>query len=98
MASDPIHIRDWTGKSADRAVRVLRGQDLHVDASDQQYSDTVPEGHVISQDPVGGVLHQRRHRVPAVSKGPQLVQVPGDLRAMGVDAATIPARGPRASR
>jgi serine/threonine-protein kinase len=84
----PIHIRDWTGKSADRAVRVLRGQDLNVDTSDQQYSDTVPEGHVIAQNPVGAVLHKGDTVSLTVSKGPQLVQVPGDLRAMGVDAAT----------
>ena len=80
--------RDWTGKSADRAVRALQAQGLQVDASDQEYSDTVAEGHVISQDPVGRRPPPRRHRVAVVSKGPELVEVPGDLRAMGVEAAT----------
>jgi len=34
------------------------------------------------------VLHKGDTVSLTVSKGPQLVQVPGDLRAMGVDAAT----------
>ena len=84
----PIHIRDWTGKSADRAIAALGKQQLQVDTSDQEYSDTVPEGHVISQSPVSGVLHKGDTVSLTVSKGPELVQIPGNLRAMGVEAAT----------
>jgi beta-lactam-binding protein with PASTA domain len=84
----PIHIRDWTGASADRAVRVLRAQHLEVDTSDQEFSDSVPEGRVIAQDPLGEVLHPGDGVFLTVSRGPQLVEVPGDLRAMGVEAAT----------
>jgi eukaryotic-like serine/threonine-protein kinase len=84
----PIHVRDWTGKSADRAVRVLQARGLQVDTSDQQYSDQVQKGFVISQDPVGTVLHRGDTVSLTVSKGPELVQVPSDLRAMGVEAAT----------
>ena len=84
----PIHVRDWTGRSAARAERVMQAQHLTVDASTKQYSDTIPAGHVISQDPVGQVLHRGDTVSLVVSKGPQLVQVPGNLRAMGVDAAT----------
>jgi beta-lactam-binding protein with PASTA domain/tRNA A-37 threonylcarbamoyl transferase component Bud32 len=85
----PIHVRDWTGMGADRAVRAMRAQGLQVDASDRQYSDTVPDGHVIAQDPVAGrVLHRGDTVSLTVSKGPELVQVPGNLRAMGVQAAT----------
>ena len=83
----PIHVRDWTGKSADRALRVLQAQGLNVDTSDQEYSDTVPEGRVISQTPVGQVLHKGDTVSLTVSKGPEMVQIPGDLRAEGVQAA-----------
>jgi serine/threonine protein kinase/beta-lactam-binding protein with PASTA domain len=83
----PIHVRDWTGASADRAVRVLRAQGLEVDTSHQEFSDSVPEGHVIAQTPGAGVLHRGDTVSLTVSKGPELVQIPGNLRAMGVEAA-----------
>jgi serine/threonine-protein kinase len=83
----PIHIRNWEGKSADRAIRVLQGQGLQVDASRQEYSDTVPEGFVITQTPIDKVMHRGETVSLTVSRGPELVQVPGDLRGMGIDAA-----------
>jgi serine/threonine-protein kinase len=83
----PIHIRNWEGKSADRAIRVLQAQGLQVDASRQEYSDAVPEGFVITQTPVGKVMHRGETVSLTVSRGPELVQVPGDLKGMGVDAA-----------
>jgi serine/threonine-protein kinase len=82
----PIHIRDWTGASAERATQALRARQLQV-ASTQVYSDTVPEGHVISQSPTGRALHRGDTVSLTVSKGPELVQVPGDLRTMTLDAA-----------
>ncbi len=83
----PVHVADWTGRSAARAEQVLGHQQLDVQAS-EQYSDRVPEGRVISQDPGAGVLHHGDSISLVVSRGPELVQVPGNLRAMGVDAAT----------
>jgi beta-lactam-binding protein with PASTA domain/serine/threonine protein kinase len=83
----PIHIRDWTGADVDRAVHALRARRLQVDTSNQQYSEDVPEGHVISQSPVGQVLHRGDTVSLTVSKGPPLVQVPGGLRTMTVSAA-----------
>jgi len=83
----PIRVKDWTGTPATRAEEALQARGLQVDASHQEFSDTVPEGAVISQDPAGGVLHQGDTVSLTVSRGPELVQVPGDLRAEGVDAA-----------
>jgi serine/threonine-protein kinase len=83
----PIHIRDWTGQDAGRAVRALTAKGLQADTSDQQYSDTVPEGRVISQSPAGGVLHRGDTVSLTVSRGPELVQIPGNLSAMGVEDA-----------
>ena len=80
-------MRDWESKNADRAVRVMQKRGLNVDTSQQEYSDSVPEGFVIAQDPVGQVLHRGDTVSLTVSKGPQLVEVPGDLRGMGIDAA-----------
>jgi beta-lactam-binding protein with PASTA domain/serine/threonine protein kinase len=84
----PIHIRNWEGASADRAVRMLQRQGLNVDTSHQEYSDTVAKGRVIHQDPVGEVLHPGDTVSLTVSQGPELVAIPGNLRAMGVEAAT----------
>jgi serine/threonine-protein kinase len=83
----PVHLTDWTGKDAARAERALTGQRLDVQTR-EEYSDRVPEGRVISQDPPTGVLHHGDTVQLVVSKGPHLVEVPGGLRAMGVDAAT----------
>ncbi|MDX6360864.1 MAG: eukaryotic-like serine/threonine-protein kinase, partial [Nocardioidaceae bacterium] len=89
----PIHVRDWTGLDAARAERVLKAQHLDVVLGTPQYSDQVPEGHVLSQDPPAGVLHRGDQVHLVVSKGPELVQVPDNLTAMGVDAATAELKG-----
>jgi serine/threonine-protein kinase len=83
----PIHVRDWTGAAVDRAIHALRARGLQVDSSDHEYSDQIPEGHVISQAPVGQVLHRGDTVSLVVSKGPHLVQVPDNLRGMGEEAA-----------
>jgi eukaryotic-like serine/threonine-protein kinase len=89
----PIHVRDWTGLGADRAERVLKAQHLDVVLGEPQYSDRVAEGHVLTQTPGAGVLHRGDRVTLVVSKGPQLVQVPDNLTAMGVEAATAELKG-----
>ena len=84
----PIPIADWTGKSAARAQHVLQAHHLEVDASAKEYSDTVPAGRVISQDPSTGPLHRGDTVRLVVSRGPELVQVPDHLTAMKVGDAT----------
>ncbi len=84
----PIKLGSWVGKDAARATEVLEGRGLVVDASQQEYSDEYAEGEVISQSPETGPLHQGDTVTLVVSQGPELVEVPGGLRAMGVDAAT----------
>ena len=84
----PVKIGDWKGRSATRAQQVLTAKGLVVDASDQEFSDSVPRDHVISQDPPQGRLHRGDTVTLVVSKGPELVEVPPHLSAMGVGAAT----------
>lgn len=83
----PIHVRDWTGKEADSAEKALTAQGLEVDRSTKQFSDTVAEGRVISQTPTGGTLFRGDTVRLLVSKGPQLVEVPGGLVASGEEDA-----------
>jgi serine/threonine-protein kinase len=84
----PIHVRDWTGLGAARAEHALQAQHLKVVLGDPQYSDQVASDHILAQDPATGVLQRGDPVHLVVSKGPHLVQVPDNLQAMGVDAAT----------
>jgi serine/threonine-protein kinase len=83
----PVHVADWTGKSAARATHALTSHQLGVETT-PEYSDQVAKGLVISQDPATGVLHHGDTVKLVVSKGPELVEVPGGLPTMGVEAAT----------
>ncbi len=83
----PITVKDWRGKPFDTAKAALEKRGLEVAVSGEVYSDTAPEGEVISQDPTTGTLHRGDTVSFSVSLGPELVEVPS-VRAMGVDAAT----------
>jgi len=84
----PIKLGSWVGKDAAQARETLEGRGLVVDTSQEEYSDDFAQGEVISQSPETGPLHRGDTVTFVVSKGPELVEVPGGLRAMGVEAAT----------
>ncbi|WP_372729366.1 Stk1 family PASTA domain-containing Ser/Thr kinase [Nocardioides sp.] len=84
----PITVRDFTGKDADLAERKLTGKGLEVERGAAEFSDTVPEGHVVAQSPRSGTLFRGDTVRLVVSKGPQLVEVPSGLIASGVKDAT----------
>jgi beta-lactam-binding protein with PASTA domain len=65
---------------------VLEKRGLKVEVS-HDYSDTVAEGDVISQQPQDGTLFKGDTVNLVVSLGPQLIEVP-DVVASGVDDAT----------
>jgi serine/threonine-protein kinase len=83
----PITIKDWTGKQFDNAQEALERRNLQVSVAGEEYSDTVPEGYVISQDPTTGTLFRGDTVSFVVSLGPELVEVP-QVSRMGVEAAT----------
>ena len=72
----PIQLADWTGKPVEKAVAAMTAAKLRVDATKQDWSDTVPKAAVISQSPATGTLFQGDLVTLVVSKGPQLVPVP----------------------
>jgi len=82
----PITIPNFTGKSADVAKRKLTKLGFKVDASTQEFSNTVPEGKVISQSPNNGVGHKGDSIELVVSKGLPLVKIP-DVRRESYDDA-----------
>jgi len=82
----PIKVGVWVRKSAKHAEQVLTGRGLKVKTT-QAYSETIPEGQVISQSPGGETLHKGDTVTLQVSKGLPMVTIPGGLRGSGVDAA-----------
>ena len=82
----PIDVPDVTGKDADAATRLLRKLGLEVDRGQEENSETVAEGDVISQDPRTGTLFKGDKVSLVVSKGPVLVPVP-KVEGMGTEAA-----------
>ncbi|GAA4366571.1 Stk1 family PASTA domain-containing Ser/Thr kinase [Nocardioides caricicola] len=84
----PVKLKDWVGKPVDNALAWLEAKGLTGKVSDEEYSDTVPEGSVISMDPPAGTTLTRGDEVSfVVSQGPELIEVPS-VRAQGVEAAT----------
>ncbi len=72
----PIAVTDYTNKPANEAVDALTKAGLEVDATQQENSDTIAKGNVISQSPAGGNLFRGDTVKLVVSKGPVLVKVP----------------------
>lgn len=71
----PVKVPDVTGKPGDDATKALRAAGFAVDSS-EGYSDDVPRGAVVSQDPRGGTADHGSTVTLVVSKGPQLFAVP----------------------
>jgi serine/threonine-protein kinase len=83
----PIKVGDWVGKDADQAIQTLKTRGLKPKVTDEEYSDTVDEGDVISQDPSGGTLFRNDVVNFTVSLGPELIEVPS-VRGQGIEEAT----------
>ncbi|MGL5909343.1 MAG: PASTA domain-containing protein, partial [Phycicoccus sp.] len=66
----PLDVPDFTGKPAPEARQALQKLGLEVRTGEQQNSDTVPRGSVISQSPRDGTLFDGDTVTLVVSKGP----------------------------
>ena len=85
----PVQLQNWAGKPADQAVKALTGAKLKVDATKQDFSDTVPNGSVISQSPATGTLFQGDSVTLVVSRGPEQVAVPDVFSKQEGEATSI---------
>lgn len=83
----PIAVPDVRGQTEDAARSVLTGTGLTVTTGPQEFSDTVPQGSVISQTPASGNLFRGQQVTLVISKGPEMVSVPSVL-----DMSTTQAR------
>jgi eukaryotic-like serine/threonine-protein kinase len=82
----PITVTSWVGKDGTTAEKTLAKAGLTVKTT-ASYSDTVAKGKVISQSPSSGTRYKGDTVTLEISKGPELIEVPGGLKASGVDAA-----------
>jgi serine/threonine-protein kinase len=72
----PVTIVNVVGASLDQATQQLDSIGLKV-VAEEAFSDTVPAGDVIAQDPAGSAEAHRMDTVTLqVSKGPELLEVP----------------------
>ncbi|MEL7974721.1 PASTA domain-containing protein [Isoptericola sp. F-RaC21] len=73
----PVQVPQEVGKEKDAAVADLEGLGLVVELADPEYSEDVPKGHVLAQDPKEGATAHRTDTVTlTISQGPPLVEVP----------------------
>ncbi|HEY0216008.1 MAG TPA: Stk1 family PASTA domain-containing Ser/Thr kinase [Cellulomonas sp.] len=73
---EPLTVQSVVGATLEVATSQLQGDGLVVDPQ-EAFSDTVPAGSVISQDPAGGSAGHRLDTVTLqVSKGPEMVDLP----------------------
>ena len=82
----PITVGRWEGDNLEEVTAKIENRGLVAQVTSEEYSDTVPEGAIISQSPSGGTLFTGDTVSLVVSKGPELVEVPS-VRAFGVEAA-----------
>lgn len=84
-----VAVPDFTGKTVADAEIIARQNKLRLDTSVSRYSDTVPEGHVMSQSPAPGTKRKVWSTVIlTVSLGKDLAEVP-DLYGKSVREAEI---------
>ena len=83
---EPIEIADQSGRSREQAVEALEAAGFRV-AVEEEFSDDVDRGDVISQDPDGGTGVRGDTITVVVSQGPEEVDVP-DVRGESEERAT----------
>ncbi|WP_189350293.1 Stk1 family PASTA domain-containing Ser/Thr kinase [Zhihengliuella salsuginis] len=82
----PVDVPDVTGETAEAAEERLTGAGLAGQAAGEEFSTSVPEGGVVSQDPAGGKLERGGTVSYVVSKGPRMIDVPSFVGQQAEDA------------
>ncbi len=91
----PVQVPNVAGRTYDEAAQAITGARLAASRGEDQFSSTVEAGKVIGTDPPAGAATPRDSTVSiAVSKGPELVEVP-PLVGLTLEAAqaALQARG-----
>jgi serine/threonine-protein kinase len=80
IKGEEIEVPSLYNKTIGEAQNLLEGKKLFIKIKEKKYDDTVPEGNIISQDPLpGDSVKKGRIIWVVVSKGPEIISLP-DLR------------------
>ena len=89
---EPRVVPDLTGTLLDVATTALEAETLLIAVGPEEFSATIPVGHVISQSPIAGTVVEFGTTVTVIlSKGPDLVSIPS-LAGLNPDGVTIALR------
>ncbi|GAA1143122.1 Stk1 family PASTA domain-containing Ser/Thr kinase [Ornithinicoccus hortensis] len=84
---EPIEVPDVTGDTQVEAQSALTAEGLVAVVEEERvFDDDVPEGSVVSQSPEDGTLFRGDEVTLTISKGPDLVEVPGVIGKQWEDA------------
>jgi len=72
-----VEVPNLFNKSLNEALTILAEADLELRKADERYSDSIPESHILRQDPLPGTVVRRGRPVRVVvSKGHRFARVP----------------------
>ncbi|MFW6010909.1 MAG: PASTA domain-containing protein [Desulfosalsimonas sp.] len=88
-SEDTVKVPELEGKNTVEALEILTDLGLNAKIRGSEYSDEIPEDHIIKQTPSSGeVIKKNRNVALIISKGPEVVTVP-DIRGQKRDRAEI---------
>lgn len=89
---EPITVPDVTGKTLSQARQELAAAGLNMGKPQEEWSEVIEKGQVISQNPVGGAETKKKSAVTLVlSKGPEPVPEPREEPAPAEEPTPEPA-------
>ncbi len=74
---EPIELIDWSGKPLADLKKALADKEITITTTKEEFNTSIAKGSVISQTPAPGTIHRGDTVSVVVSKGPDLVEVPG---------------------
>lgn len=84
---EKVEVPKVVGQPLEQAQAILEQAELRSKVTDREFSETVPEGYVVAQDPEDGVKADKDSTVALViSKGPERVEVPDVVGKTEADA------------
>ncbi len=83
---EPITLPDLAGKSEEEVSKTLGDLKLEIEKT-TEFSDSVPRGHVIGQEPAAGTIVYHHDQVKVrISQGPEMITVPNVTAMSMADA------------
>lgn len=87
LGREPVDVPSLADMTRDKAVKTLEDAGLKADVK-EDFSETIPAGKVISQNPENGTVYRGDAVTVVISKGPPVVQVPNVTDLSAKDAKT----------